>query len=133
MQVAVHELVDLLFKQDLGNLKVDLNLHMLKDFRDLFYFCFDLLAKGLVTVVGDGKTITLDDLSEEQFDQVKSRMLIAGILVHKVSRPNESSDPSTIVFKEPGVTTPTSIQDFSADIIMVNAIHTITFELVHNI
>jgi hypothetical protein len=122
-------LLELLFKRDLGQNTVDLNLHQLRDNKDLFYFFFDLVTKGIVYLYGTGNTVTLDDISSEQFDYVIQRLMYAGIKVNKAIRPNESNHATTVIFKEP-VSANDKLEAFSADIIMSHAIISISFEIV---
>lgn len=129
MQCSYEGLLGLLFTKDLGDLRIDLHLYQLRDNKDLFYFCFDLLTKGIVYVYGTGATVTLDDISEEQFAYIADRMMLAGIKVSKITSANSSGKSATIVFKEPKLSTD-PLSEFSADIVMMQAIHTIAFEIV---
>lgn len=60
----------------------------MRDIRDCFCFCLDLLCNGLVLLYGNfdeaegKKKVNLDTLSIEQLDYVKNRLAFCGIKVH---------------------------------------------------
>lgn len=59
----------------------------LRDIRDCFCFCLDLLCNGLVLLYGKSeasgkKKVDLDTLSIEQLDFVKNRLALCGIKAH---------------------------------------------------
>ena len=96
-----NELLEILFKRDIGDNTIDLNLYQLRDNKDLFYFFFDLVTKGVVYLYGTGNSVVLDDISSEQFDYIAKRLMHAGIKVNKTVRPNDSCSASTVISRSP--------------------------------
>jgi hypothetical protein len=82
IDMNVNDLAKFLFKENVDNKTINLNINGLENSKDLFCFCIDLLCKGLVISFGTDNKVCINTLSIEQFEQIKQKMKCVGIEVH---------------------------------------------------
>lgn len=96
MLMQVQDLIDIIFIKKL-DVHIDLDLHQkVHNSTDLFYFCFDVLSKGIIASFGSSKPLAIDDLTYQQFDYIKSRILLLGIQVNLSIEENKNAIPPYI-------------------------------------
>jgi hypothetical protein len=81
IEIEVEELARYIFLLNKNDSIIELSLGGIEDNKDLFYFCLDIFCKGLVLLFGVDNRIIINDLSLEQFNVMKQKMLNAGVLV----------------------------------------------------
>jgi hypothetical protein len=82
VDMEIDDLANFLFKENINNVTIELSLGGIADNKDLFFFCLDLFCKGLVLLYGQGtKSVSIETITKEQFNQLQSKMLCAGIKV----------------------------------------------------
>jgi hypothetical protein len=92
LEIHVNELADFLFIKNVNNTIIELQLGGISNNKDLFFFCLDLFCKGLVKLFGiEGKSVNLEDLTEDNFISVREKMLCAGINANLSIFPSEIS------------------------------------------
>ena len=79
VEVHIDELASFVFLRNVNNAILDLSLGGIENNKDFFFFCLDLFCKGLVLMVGNGISVTLEDLTMDDFVKIKTKMLCAGI------------------------------------------------------
>ena len=82
VDMEIDDLASFLFTKNINNITTELSLGGIADNKDLFFFCLDLFCKGLVILYGQGKrSVSIDSITQEQFNRLQSKMLCAGIKV----------------------------------------------------
>jgi len=79
VELHIDELATFVFLRNVNNAILDLSLGGIENNKDLFFFCLDLFCKGLVLMVGNGISVTLEDLTMDDFVKIKTKMICAGI------------------------------------------------------
>ncbi len=74
---------EFVFNKNVNNAIIDLNIPEIEGSKDLFFFCVDLLCKGLVLLYGnEERKVILENLTKDDFLIVKNKMENAGITVN---------------------------------------------------
>lgn len=81
MEMQVDDLAEFMFRKNVNNAVIELELGGIKDNKDFFFFLIDLFCKGLVILFGTENKVMIDSLSMEDFAKVKQKMSLAGINV----------------------------------------------------
>ena len=104
MNVDMHidDLAMFMFLKNKNNAIIELSLGGIESNKDLFFFCLDLLCKGLVLLFGNDRKVELDSLTPEAFDDVKKKMSLAGINVQLHIEQIYSPQTSTLTTDDDG-------------------------------
>lgn len=150
VDMHVDDLAEFLFLKNVNNVSVELSLGGIENNKDLFFFCLDLFCKGLVFLYGEGtKSVTIDKLTEKQFQYIQNKMLCAGIHVNLVVFPldieldvvdteastSQISQQNKCVLNVDELTrAPDSmpIKDYEFKLFNNDMMYVISFELIHN-
>lgn len=81
IEIEVDQLAHFMFIENKTDAIVELSLGGIEDNKDFFYFCHDLFCKGLVLLYGNDNRLIINDVTMEQFLNVKAKMANAGIHV----------------------------------------------------
>lgn len=79
VEVSVDHLAEFIFTKNVNNAIIDLSLEGLQNAKDFFFFCLDLFCKGLVYMFGNGSIVHVQDISQENFTQLRNKLKLAGI------------------------------------------------------
>lgn len=79
IEVGINELAYFIFKNNIDNARIELDLDGIHNMKDMFFFCYDLFCKGLVILFGTENTVNINKISKEQFNIVSERLEYAGI------------------------------------------------------
>jgi hypothetical protein len=83
VEMEVEDFADFMFVRNTDNKPIEVSMGGLENNKDMYYFCLDLFCKGLVMLFSkDGKSISVEELSQNDFNLVKTKMACAGINVH---------------------------------------------------
>lgn len=141
VEMSVNHLVSFLFIQNVDNKPITINADGLENTRDLFYFCLDLLFKGLILLYGTDNKVCVDKLTLEQFNVVKSKLKCANIDCHLDINPIDT--PNTQLANlwtqnflniHKAYTNPENmkLEDYSFDLQTLEFIYKIWFEIKYN-
>lgn len=101
IDMNINDFAEFMFTKNVNNAEIFLELGGIEDNKDLFYFCLDLFCKGLIYMFGENGKINIELITYEQFNQVKQKMLLAGIVVNllyeDISNSNNSINKNTII------------------------------------
>lgn len=102
VEMHINDLADFVFKKNIYDSEIFLQLFEVEDMQDLFFFCLDLFCKGLVLLYGDKNRVCLEELSMDQFLEVRRKLRLAGIDVFLDVEPQEpvegeASPPATMI------------------------------------
>lgn len=81
MRVETSQLAEFIFKKNTSKKLINIEVDGIKDTKDMFMFCVELLYHGISIMCG-GPPINLDEMSHADFAQIKEHLLLAGIEVH---------------------------------------------------
>lgn len=82
VEMHIDGFAEFVFIQNVNDAIIDLNIPEIEGSKDLFFFCVDLLCKGLVLLYGNAeRKVLLENLKKEDFIAVKNKMENAGIKV----------------------------------------------------
>ncbi len=90
------EFATYMFLTNKDNKIIRLNLQGIENNKDLFLFLIDLFCKGLVICYGDNNKVNFDDLDVNKFNNIKQKMLNAGIIINLEIIQNVISVPTHI-------------------------------------
>lgn len=76
------EFATYMFLENKLNRIIRLDLQGIENNKDLFLFLIDLFCKGLVICYGENNTVNFDDLDITKFNNIKQKMLNAGIIIN---------------------------------------------------
>jgi hypothetical protein len=92
----IDELAQFMFLENVNDIVLDLSLGGVQNNKDLFFFCLDLFCKGLVLMFGqETKSVRIEELSFENFAEVKKKMECAGIKVVLTVLPSDIDSDET--------------------------------------
>lgn len=144
VDMQIDDLAKFLFTENVNNVTIELSLGGIEDNKDLFFFCLDLFCKGLVLLYGKGsRSVSIDTISEEQFKNIKSKMLCAGIKVDLSIYPldidvdvkTEDNKSISILNIEELNSAPSNklLQEYEFKLINHDMMYIVNFNLVHKI
>jgi hypothetical protein len=145
METDVNELAEFLFLRNTNDAIVELSLGGVEDNKDFFFFCLDLFCKGLVMIYGEGNSLIINNVSEEQFNNVQKKMANAGISaklhVHHDNDPDSPPDldepslfPSVNMTELQQMPSHLEVEDYVFKINMTSKLtYNITFQLFHKV
>jgi|688.fasta_scaffold472443_2 hypothetical protein len=82
MQVETDQLAKFIFLDNKSEKLVNIEIDGVKNNRDMFMFCTELLYKGIQYLYDHDKSgIDIDGLTDEQFKHIQKRLLLTGIEV----------------------------------------------------
>lgn len=157
VDMHISDLADFMFKKNVHNSIIELELNGVEDNKDLFFFLVDLFCKGLVLLFGRENKVEIDSLTMEDFSVVKQKMSLAGVnvllnivevppdlvdAIESIKSPEDNDDPDAPsdiekpnnyvnindLEKEPNNK---SLEDYVFKLKLSNLIYNINFELVH--
>lgn len=133
VDMEVDQLADFMFLRNANNAIIELSLGGVEDNKDLFCFLTDLFCKGLVMRFGvNGRRVELDDLTLENFKEIKDKMGLAGIDVQLLMSSNDCNLKPGINLKEIDDMPPsTPLEEFRFTVISSTHIYSIYFTLKH--
>lgn len=79
---TITEFSEYMFKNNIHNRKIQLNLEGIENNKDLFLFFIDLFCKGLVICFGENNSVDFDTLDLDKFSYIKTKMQNAGIHIN---------------------------------------------------
>jgi hypothetical protein len=81
VEMQIQDLAEFMFLRNVNNVSIELSLGGIESNKDLFYFLLDLFCKGLVLMFGNGNSVDIDTLNEQNFMQIREKLLCAGLEV----------------------------------------------------
>ena len=143
MQIETDQLANFIFLENKTDKYINIEIDGIRDSRDMFMFCLELLYKGISMMYDTQQTgIDIDGLTEDQFKAIKQKLLLAGIDVNLHMEPIRSPVVITHptkqhVVDEPIVLGSTQPQTYTLEhhhlvISTERAMYDISFALVHN-
>lgn len=132
LNMSMREMVDYVFLENTDKKPVQLNLHETKiqTANELFYFCVDVLSKGLICLYGKDGSFEIDTLTTCQLNAALERLRCMGIAVQLTSirlhpdNPNEWK-PVDVIMRSMGH----SLSDYRLRIISQGICHLLTFNI----
>ena len=80
--MEVEDFAEFMFLRNTDNKPLEVSMGGLDNNKDMYYFCLDLFCKGLVMLFSsNGKSVSVEELSHDDFNLVKTKMACAGINV----------------------------------------------------
>lgn len=140
--MTVNDLADFIFLRNSTNKHVDININGIRNTRDLFGFCLDMLCKGLILLFGRGNRLAIKDLTEDDFWNVRMKLRCVGIdcslEIYPLDEPlNNVMDMWTQNFlnvqKVRHGHETANLRDYSFDLQTTDSVYKIRFELLHNV
>jgi hypothetical protein len=139
----IDDLATFMFKENKHNKLIELSLGGIEDNKDLFFFCLDLFCKGLVMLYGeDGKSVSIDKITEQQFKIIQQKMICAGIRVNLSIYPldididtleKQENKKSIINIEElNNASNNMSLEAYEFKLINGQMIYVVNFEIIHN-
>lgn len=136
IDMNIDDLAKFIFKENVNNVPIELNLEGIESNKDLFYFCLDLFCKGLVILYGNNNSISIENITYEQFHVIQQKLKCAGINIsldmqdtniHVIDK-NKSTLNLQELNDEPNNK---NLQDYKFKAINNNKLFIISFSLVH--
>ena len=82
IEMTIEDLAEMIFVKNVSNVPIEISMGGIENNKDMFYFCLDLFCKGLIILFSkDGKSVSIEELTFEDFRVVQSKMSCAGIRV----------------------------------------------------
>jgi hypothetical protein len=83
VEMEVEDFAEFMFIRNTDNKPLEVYMGGLDNNKDMYYFCLDLFCKGLVMLFSNnGKSVSIEELSQDDFNLVKAKMACAGINVY---------------------------------------------------
>lgn len=127
MRVETPQLAEFIFKNNTSKKLINIEVDGIKDTKDMFMFCVELLYHGIGIMCG-GPPINLDDMSHADFAKIKEHLVLAGIEVNvdvtlhgSIKEDNSVKQPSSGLEKHHMILTTSK------------ATYDVWFKLVHNV
>lgn len=138
VEMHINDLADFVFKRNIHNSEIYLQLFEVENIQDLFFFCLDLFCKGLVMLYGSENRVCLEDLTMEQFVEVRKKMLLAGIEVTlnvepidlDGEEPSDATNQPVTMIRVIESTLNVSLSDYKFHVRTQKMMYTIHFDLV---
>jgi hypothetical protein len=97
VDMQIEHLAEFMFTKNTNNAKLQLSLGGLENNKDLFFFCLDIFCKGLVLMFGNGgNSVNVEDITMENFNSIREKMLCAGIDVKLKTYPADIDEDNKI-------------------------------------
>ncbi len=131
----INDFAEFMFKKNVNNAEIYLELGGIEDNKDLFYFCLDLFCKGLIYMFGENGKVNIELITHEQFYQVKQKMLLAGIIVNLTYQDiTNNLDQNTVINLDEIEKDENNLnlKDYEFTITTDKLIYKINFDLTHN-
>jgi hypothetical protein len=81
--MEIGDFSEIMFVRNTDNIPLHINFQGIENNKDLFLCFIDLFCKGLVICYGNGnKSINFEDLDQEKFNNIRTKMACAGIIVN---------------------------------------------------
>lgn len=96
VEMHINDLADFVFRKNIYDSEIYLQLFEVEDMQDLFFFCLDLFCKGLVLLYGDKNRVCLEELTMDQFLEVRRKLRLAGIDILLDVEPQEPVEGEAI-------------------------------------
>jgi hypothetical protein len=132
VDMEVDDFATFVFKTNINNALIDLSLGGVENNKDLFYFLVDLTCKGLVMLFGSDKKLELDLITSDDFELIKSKMALAGIVTKLNIINNIENIPSNVNIRElDHYPDDIPLNEFTFKVTTLNLIYKISYELSH--
>jgi hypothetical protein len=135
IDMNINDFAEFMFKKNVNNAEIYLELGGIEDNKDLFYFCLDLFCKGLIYMFGENGKVNIELITHEQFYQVKQKMLLAGIIVNLTYQDiTNNLDQNTVINLDEIEKDENNLnlKDYEFTITTDKLIYKINFDLTHN-
>lgn len=142
VELDVNNFSEFLFQKNHNDAQVYIELDGIEDTKDMFFFCLDLFCKGLVQLYGKESRVNLDDLTIENFNVIKKKLMNAGILVNlNIYVPREEENTPENTTQPPSInidhiqSLPNNLKlsEYIFNINTPTIVYSVNFELVHNV
>lgn len=144
VDMQIDDLAKFLFTENVNNVPIQLSIGELSDNKDLFFFCLDLFCKGLVLLYSEGsRSVSIDKITEEQFQHIQSKMSCAGIKVDlhvfpldiEVAIHDDNNNKVSVLNVQELNEAPTNkpFHEYEFKLINQDMMYVVNFELVHKI
>ena len=135
VDMHVDDLATFMFTRNVNNAMIELSLGGIENNKDLFFFCLDLLCKGLVILYGKNGRVDVENLTLDCFASIQKKMNLAGIRVKLLveSLDNEYDESNAINLDDINAQSDTdNLVEYVFKMKMDKIIYNIAFELVHH-
>lgn len=136
VDMHINDLASVVFKYNVNDLSLMLSLHGLENHKDLFYFCVDLFCKGLVMMYGNGNSVEIATITQEQFEFLRKKMRNAGIDVKLEVHPDTSNDSNIASLNFAAIESlpdDLDVSDYSFELRTSNLVYNVNFHMIHNV
>jgi hypothetical protein len=138
VDMQINDLAEFIFVKNVNNVPIEISMDGIENNKDMYYFCLDLFCKGLILLFSnDGRSVSVEDLTFEDFGIVKTKMSCAGIRVtldvQEISietLQNKSLTNLTDIEKEDEHK---PLEDYKFILNTIPFYYTISFSLFHNV
>lgn len=132
IDIEMDEFANFMFLKNDLNTKIDFSLVGIENNIDFFYFCVELLCKGLFLLYSKDGNIKIDDITHEEFNLVQEKMSLAGILIKlELKENNNKEEPNINSLEMHSYTNDTPLDDLIFRITTFKSIYNVHFELLH--
>lgn len=141
VNMQVNDLAEFMFVKNINNVVLDLSLGGIENNKDLFCFFLDLFCKGLVMMFGNGSnSVSIEDITLDNFQQLKEKMLCAGIStnlqVFPADIPDESEQPQRAMLNLDEINATTddkALDQYEFKVTNTQNTYIVSFNLVHRV
>jgi hypothetical protein len=139
VDMKIDHLAEFMFTKNTNNAQLQLSLGGIENTKDLFFFCLDIFCKGLVMLFGKGSnSVNVEDITMENFDTIREKMLCAGIDVRLSVYPADIDDEQPA--QQPGINlddingndNDLPLNEYEFKLTTPSMIYVISFNIVHS-
>ena len=138
MRLNVDDFARYIFLEHPSNVSIDISMAdcNVNTSKDIFYFCMDLLLKGIVIMFGKDNKVNVDEISREQFDVVNRRLSLIGIrctlAAEALEYPLSTIEALSRIRNMYSLPEDLDLKDYAFEISSGNTLYRIKFDLFHN-
>lgn len=106
--------------------------------RELFFLLFDLFIRGLLLMFGaengDSTGIAVHTITEEQFNVIRQKMMVAGVLCNRITVDDPSIEvASTNILQLATMPQNLQLEDYRFEVKTSGVMHRLWFSLYHHV
>lgn len=138
IEITIDDVAEFIFIKNVNNVPIEITMGGIENNKDMFYFCLDLFCKGLIMLFSkDGKSVSVEELTLEDFRVVQTKMSCAGIrlALDVQTESNEASQNKTLTnlsdTERESDTKP--LEEYKFILNTIPFCYTVSFSLFHNV
>lgn len=133
VDMEVDDFATFVFKRNINNAIIDLSIGGVEHNKDFFLFLVDLVCKGLVLLFGENNRVELDNITLDDFNSIRKKLLCAGIDVDLKVEVNDGDIPGINLYEIENIPNDVSLDQFRFKITSVSFIYDMGFRLIHKV